>query len=155
MSIKSNVIIGQKSLQKLVDSIDIDGITSDEVLLTVLQKLSIDQRFDFSLDYLSMLFFLYSDKFDLDFRKLFKKYLNQTKIDDQFLSDTKTDELNIIEFEDHCDKSRLLHYLHTIHYEYLYKKSDLLNTTKTIINELNTIYCKDSLYTLNFIQSLY
>lgn len=143
-----------KLIKDLIES-EIESAISNEFLYTILEKLSIEQRLDFSLDYISLLFYSNLNKFDFEFQTLFKKYLNQTKIDDQFLSDTKTDELNIIEIEDYCDKSRLLHYLHTIHYEYLYKKSDLLTTTKTIITDLNTIYEKNIKYTLNFMHSLY
>lgn len=143
-----------KLIKDLIES-EIESTISNEFLYTILEKLSIEQRLDLCIDYMALLFYTYSDKFDIEFQTLFKSYLNQTTFDDQFLSDTKTDELNIIESEDHCDKSKLLNYLHTINYEYLYKKSDILDLTKTIINNLNTIYEKDTQYTLIFIHSLY
>ena len=143
-----------KVIKDLLDSVEIKINTFDEILYKILEELSIDERLDFCIDYISVLFYTHSNKFDSEFQTLFKKYLNQTKIDDQFLSDTKSDELNIIESEDYCDKSRLLQYLHNLHYEYLYQKSDLLELAKSIIYNLNTIYNKNVLYTLNYLHSL-
>ena len=154
MNTQPYVVEGTKSIEDFLNSIGVEGITEEEVFWILLQKLSIDSRFDFCIDYISILFYSELDKFDLEFQTLFKGYLNQTEITDQFLADTKSDELNIIESEDYCDKSRLLHYLHNVHYEYLYKKSDLLELVRSIFYNMNTMYNKNISYTLNYLHSL-